>query len=155
MRSNLVLSLTAIALSVGVAGVSAAPIDFTLQTGAMQGNSTAGRVQPPAGLVLNQKGLAAIKPAGSQPSASDLSSKNVLSSIAKMGTDNLVRRPELGREPARKQPVVRFQQGGHRGYGPSTVQMIVTAKSGNPDARLFGTLTRYPAACSDDLSFAA
>lgn len=93
MRSNLVLSLTAIALSVGVAGVSAAPIDFTLQTGAMQGNSTAGRVQPPAGLVLNQKGLAAIKPAGSQPSASDLSSKNVLSSIAKMGTDNLVRRP--------------------------------------------------------------
>ncbi len=94
MRSNLVLSLTAIALSVGVAGVSAAPIDFTLQTGAMQGNSTAGRVQPPAGLVLNQKGLAAIKPAGSQPSASDLSSKNVLSSIAKMGTDNLVRRPD-------------------------------------------------------------
>ena len=93
MRSNLVLSLTAIALSVGMAGVSAAPIDFTLQTGAMQGNSTAGRVQPPAGLVLNQKGLAAIKPAGSQPSASDLSSKNVLSSIAKMGTDNLVRRP--------------------------------------------------------------
>lgn len=93
MRSNLVLSLTAIALSVGVAGVSAAPIDFTLQTGAMQGNSTAVRVQPPAGLVLNQKGLAAIKPAGSQPSASDLSSKNVLSSIAKMGTDNLVRRP--------------------------------------------------------------
>ena len=94
MRSNLVLSLTAIALSVGVAGVSAAPIDFTLQTGAMQGNSTAVRVQPPAGLVLNQKGLAAIKPAGSQPSASDLSSKNVLSSIVKMGTDNLVRRPD-------------------------------------------------------------
>lgn len=94
MRSNLVLSLTAIALGVGMAGVSAAPIDFTLQSGAMQGNSTAGRVQPPAGLVLNQKGLAAIKPAGSQPSASDLSSKNVLSSIAKMGTDNLVRRPD-------------------------------------------------------------
>jgi hypothetical protein len=90
MRNNFILSVTAIALNVGIAGVSAAPIDVN----AMQANGTAGSAQPPAGVELNQKGLAAIKPTGGQPSASDLVSKEVLSSIAKMSTDNMVRRPD-------------------------------------------------------------
>jgi hypothetical protein len=94
MRSNFMLSLTAIALGFGIAGVSAAPIDFTLQAGTMQANSTTGSLQPPAGVGLNQKGLAAIKPAGGQSIASDLAANDVLSSIAKMGTDNMVRRPD-------------------------------------------------------------
>jgi len=87
------LSLTAIALGFGIAGVSAAPID-SLRAGTMQANGTAGFVRPPAGAGLNQKGLAAIKPAGGQSGASNLSSNEVRSSIAKMGTDNMVRPPD-------------------------------------------------------------
>jgi hypothetical protein len=93
MRSNFLLSLTAIALGFGIAGVSAAPID-SLRAGTMQANSTAGFVRPPAGAGLNQKGLAAIKPAGGQSSASNMASNDLRSSIAKMGTDNMVRRPD-------------------------------------------------------------
>jgi hypothetical protein len=40
------------------------------------------------------KGLAAIKPAGGQSSASDLTSNDMRSSMAKIGTDNMVRRPD-------------------------------------------------------------
>jgi hypothetical protein len=94
MRSNFLLSLTAIALGFGIAGVSAAPIDFTLRAGTMQANSTAGFVRPPAGVGLNQKGLAAIKPAGGESSASNLASNDVRSGIAKMGADNMVRAPD-------------------------------------------------------------
>jgi hypothetical protein len=93
MRSNFILSLTAIALGFGIAGVSAAPINFTLQAGTTQANS-AGSVQPSAGIGLNQKGLAAIKPASGRSSTSDLASNDVLSSIGKVGTDNMVRRPD-------------------------------------------------------------
>ena len=46
MRSNFLLSLTAIALGFGIAGVSAAPID-SLRAGTMQANGTAGFVRPP------------------------------------------------------------------------------------------------------------
>jgi hypothetical protein len=93
MRSNSLLSLTAIALGFGIAGVSAAPID-SLRAGTAQGNSSAGFVQPPSGVELNQKGLSAIKPAGDQSSSSSLASNGVRSSIAKMSTDNLVRPPD-------------------------------------------------------------
>jgi hypothetical protein len=93
MRSNFLLSLTAIAFGFGIAGVSAAPID-SLRAGTTQGNSAAGFVRPPLGVELNRKGLSAIKPAGGQSNASNLSSDDVRSSIAKMGTDNMVRPPD-------------------------------------------------------------
>ena len=66
MRSNLVLGLTAIAFGFGIVGVSAAPMDLTLHAAALQANITVGNLQPLAGIGLNQKGLAAIKPAGAQ-----------------------------------------------------------------------------------------
>jgi hypothetical protein len=94
MRSSYILSLTAFALALGVAAASAAPIDFNLKADTMRANSTAGGVQPPAGVGLNQKGLAAIKPAVGQSSVSNLASSDALSSIARMGSDNMVRRPD-------------------------------------------------------------
>jgi hypothetical protein len=94
MQSNLVPGLAAIALGFGIIGVAAAPMDSTLNAGAIQANSTFGSLQPPAGAGLNQKGLAAIKPAAAQPSVSALTSNNVPSTIAKTDTDNMLRHPD-------------------------------------------------------------
>jgi hypothetical protein len=91
MRSNLVPWLGAMALSISITGLSSAPIDLSLQPGTMQAT---GSVQPPTGLGLNKKGLEALKSAGGQPTVSGLSSKDMPSSIAKIGTDDMIRRPD-------------------------------------------------------------
>ena len=90
MRSNVAPWLGAMALSISITGLSAAPIDLSLQPGTMQAT---GSVQPPMGLALNKKGLEALKPAGGQPRVSESLSKDMPSSIAKIGTDDMIRRP--------------------------------------------------------------
>ena len=92
MRSNLILSLTATAFGFGIVGVSAAPMDLTSHAAALQANITAGNLQPLASMGFNQKGLAAIKPAGAGPSQSTLTSNDIRSSVSKMGA-GIIRHP--------------------------------------------------------------
>jgi hypothetical protein len=94
MRSNLILSLTATAFGFGIVGVSAAPMDLTSHAAALQANITAGNLQPLASMGFNQKGLAAIKPAGAGPSQSTLTSNDIRSSVSKMGAVNMIRHPD-------------------------------------------------------------
>jgi hypothetical protein len=92
MRSDFILSLATIAAVFGSVGVSAAQMDLTLNASALLANTTS--LQPPVGVGLNQKGLAAIKSDGARGTVSALTSSEALSSLAKVDTDNMVRHPD-------------------------------------------------------------
>jgi hypothetical protein len=74
MRTGYIPGLAAIAVGVGIVGVSAAPMDLTLSADATHASSTAASLQPPPGFQLNQKGFSAIGPTGGQLSVSALAS---------------------------------------------------------------------------------
>ena len=142
MRSNLILSLTATAFGFGIVGVSAAPMDLTSHAAALQANITAGNLQPLASMGFNQKGLAAIKPAGAGPSQSTLTSNDIRSSVSKMGAVNMIRHPELAGEPAFKQRVVRLEQNGNPRLAPSSFQ-IMAATEGTQKFVSFLSYSKY------------
>jgi hypothetical protein len=93
MRSNFILGVAAIAAVFGAGGVAAAQMDLSLNASALLANNAAS-LRPPAGVGLNQKGLAAIKPVGAQPGVSAATSSDMLSSLARVDTDNMLRSPD-------------------------------------------------------------
>jgi hypothetical protein len=88
MRASYIPGLAAIAVGINLVGASAAPMDLNLSANATHASGATASLQPPPGFQLNQKGLAAIRPAGGQLNVSAISSDLGQYSVGRTDTAN-------------------------------------------------------------------